>query len=289
MQQRPLRPEPQSCQNMDAVETKSAEAAPSPLPRFPWRRWLREPLLHFLLIGMALFLGYRALNPNPDAGAQSNRIELTENDLRQMSVAWLAQGRPAPTPEQMGHLVEQRVREEILYREALALGLDKGDTIVKRRLAQKMEFLAEDLSALREPTGSELKSWFQNNAERFALPPRISFRHLYFSPDRRGPQARTDSEQALGEIKNEPAGAPAAASLAELFHIPGRLRRSLARAASEPLRSEIRPGDLPAQARLLAGAGRVRLRLASGLDQLDHTKACARLRGNRGAGERRLD
>ena len=215
MQQRPLRPEPQSCQNMDAVETKSAEAAPSPLPRFPWRRWLREPLLHFLLIGMALFLGYRALNPNPDAGAQSNRIELTENDLRQMSVAWLAQGRPAPTPEQMGHLVEQRVREEILYREALALGLDKGDTIVKRRLAQKMEFLAEDLSALREPTGSELKSWFQNNAERFALPPRISFRHLYFSPDRRGPRARTDFEQALGEIKNEPAGAPAAASLAE--------------------------------------------------------------------------
>ena len=96
MQQRPLRPEPQSCQNMDAVETKSAEAAPSPLPQFPWRRWLREPLLHFLLIGMALFLGYRALNPNPDAGAQSNRIELTENDLRQMSVAWLARADRRP-------------------------------------------------------------------------------------------------------------------------------------------------------------------------------------------------
>jgi peptidyl-prolyl cis-trans isomerase C len=108
----------------------------------PWKHLLREPLLHFLLIGTALFVGYRVLNPNADAAAQSNRIELTQDDLLQMSVAWLAQGQPAPTPEQMRNLVEHRVREEILYREALALGLDKGDTIVRRRLAQKMEFLA---------------------------------------------------------------------------------------------------------------------------------------------------
>jgi hypothetical protein len=216
MQLRPPRPELEISQGADAVETTSAEAARSPKARVPWRRWLREPLVHFLLIGMALFVGYRALNPSPEAGVQSNRIELTEDDLRQMSVAWLAQGRPAPTPEQMGHLVEQKVREEILYREALALGLDKDDTIVKRRLAQKMEFLAEDLSALREPTGIELEAWFQNNSERFALPPRVSFRHLYFSPDRRGPQARTDSEQVLGTITHEPADTPTAA-LADPF------------------------------------------------------------------------
>ena len=80
----------------------------------------------------------------------------------------------------------RRVREEILYREALALGLDQGDAIVKRRLAQKMEFLAGDVSALRDPTADELRAWYANNAERFAEPGRRSFRHVYFSTDRRG-------------------------------------------------------------------------------------------------------
>jgi len=173
--------------------------------------------VQFLLIGTVLFLGYQALHPSPGAGAPSTRIELTADDLRQMSVAWLAQGRPAPTPEQMRSLVDMRVREEILYREALALGLDKGDTIVKRRLAQKMEFLFEDVSALREPTREELKAWFEKNADRFALPPRASFRHLYFSPDRRGARAREDAARALDTLRGKPARAQEGAALADPF------------------------------------------------------------------------
>jgi peptidyl-prolyl cis-trans isomerase C len=175
----------------------------------PWKQWLREPLVHFLLIGAALFVGYRLLNPSQEAPAQSNRIELTQDDLLQMSVAWLAQGRPAPTPEQMRNLVENKVREEILAREAVALGLDKDDTIVKRRLAQKMEFLAEDLSALPDPTSAELAAWFESNAERFALPPRVSFRHLYFSPDRRAARASDDAAHMLAKLAHEGADAPA--------------------------------------------------------------------------------
>jgi hypothetical protein len=171
------------------------------------RRWLGEPLVQFLLIGAVLFLGYQTLHPGPEAGPLSTRIELKEDDLRQISVAWLAQGRSAPTPEQMASLVDMRVREEILYREALALGLDKGDTIVKRRLAQKMEFLFEDVSALREPTREELTAWFEKNSDRFALSARTSFRHLYFSPDRRGPRAREDAERALDTLRGKPARA----------------------------------------------------------------------------------
>ena len=173
--------------------------------------------MQFLLIGAVLFLGYRTLHPGPEAGPLSPRIELTEDDLRQMSVAWLAQGRPAPTPEQMRSLVDMRVREEILYREALALGLDKGDTIVKRRLAQKMEFLFEDVSALREPTRDELKAWFEKSSGRFALPPRASFRHLYFSPDRRGARAREDAARALDTLRGKPATAQEGAELADPF------------------------------------------------------------------------
>jgi peptidyl-prolyl cis-trans isomerase C len=173
--------------------------------------------VQFLLIGTALFLGHRFLYPGPDAGAPSTRIELTDDDLRQMSVAWLAQGRPTPTPEQMRSLVDMRVREEILYREALALGLDKGDTIVKRRLAQKMEFLFEDVSALREPTREDLKAWFDKNSDRFALPVRASFRHLYFSPDHRGARAREDAARALDTLRGKPASAQEGAALADPF------------------------------------------------------------------------
>jgi parvulin-like peptidyl-prolyl isomerase len=181
------------------------------------KQWLREPLLHFLLIGAALFVVYRALNPSPQADAPSNLIKLTQDDLAQMSVAWLAQGRPAPTPEQMRNLVELRVREEILYREGLALGLDKGDTIIKRRLAQKMEFLAEDVSTLAEPTTEELRTWFEVNAQRFALAPRVSFRHLYFSSDRRGERAGEAAAQALQELIGKPSDWAGAAALADPF------------------------------------------------------------------------
>lgn len=181
------------------------------------RRWLREPLLHFLFAGVALFVVYRALNPESAERDASNQIVLTEDDLRQMTIAWLAQGRPPPTPEQMKSLVEAKVREEILFREALALGLDSNDTIVKRRLAQKMEFLAEDLSEIGDPAPHELKAWFEKNAERFAFAPRASFRHLYFSPDRRGAHARDDAARLLETLRGKPADWPIAAGLADPF------------------------------------------------------------------------
>jgi peptidyl-prolyl cis-trans isomerase C len=181
------------------------------------RRLLRDPLLQFLLIGLGLFGGYRLLNPTPDQREQPSRIELTADDLQQIRIAWLAQGRPAPNSAEMQNLVDARVREEILYREALALGLDKADTIVKRRMAQKMEFLFEDVAALREPTADELQTWFEKNAERFTLPARATFRHLYFSPDRRGVRAHDDAVRALGKLAGTSADSPDAAALADRF------------------------------------------------------------------------
>ena len=197
------------------------------------RRWLREPVVQFLAIGALLFAGNEVLQPNVDAGAPGSRIVLTDDDLRQLAAAWFAQGRTAPTQEQMRSLVDMRIREEILYREALALGLDRGDTIVKRRLAQKMEFLFEDVSALRQPTPEELKGWFERNADRFAVPPRASFRHLYFSPDRRGARAREDAAQALGALRGKPAGGRDGSALADPFmfqdHYPDRSFEELAK------------------------------------------------------------
>src|SRR5215510_14907754 len=97
-------------------------------------------------------------------------------------------------------LIEDQVREDILYREALALGLEQDDTIVKRRLAQKMDFLAEDVAALRDPRPEELTAWFESHPERFRQPPRASFRHLYFAFDQRQGRAQEDARHALAAL-----------------------------------------------------------------------------------------
>jgi peptidyl-prolyl cis-trans isomerase C len=166
-------------------------------------RWAREPLLHFLLIGSALFVIYHWFNPTAASSDTSRRIELTNDDIRQLEISWTAQWQRPPTPEEVRNLVEDKVRQEILYREGLALGLDRGDTIVKRRLAQKMEFLAEDVSALRDPSLDELKKWYAKNGSQFSLPSRITFRHLYFSPDKRGAHARDAAESALAKLADK--------------------------------------------------------------------------------------
>ncbi|HQR47736.1 MAG TPA: peptidylprolyl isomerase [Steroidobacteraceae bacterium] len=181
------------------------------------RRFLREPLVHFLLLGAALFGLYRYYGPTTDAGPSSKQIRFTLDDLGQMIAVFRSQWQREPTPQELSLLVEEKVQQEILYREAIAMGLDQDDEIVKRRMAQKMQFLAEDVATSREPTTDELQAWFAKNSQRFAMPPRISFRHLYFSPDRRGTRARDDAARALEQLAGKPEDAPLASTLADPF------------------------------------------------------------------------
>jgi hypothetical protein len=179
------------------------------------KRILREPLLHFLLLGALLFALDAWLYPR-DVRVQSHRIVLTQDDLRQLAVQWLAQGRALPTPKELQSLVDQRVSEEILFREALNLGLDKDDEIIKRRLAQKMDFLADDVAALQTPGEAQLRAWYLENSSRFEQPPRVSFHHLYFSSDR-GASAHEAAAAALVRIANKPATTSTAAAAADPF------------------------------------------------------------------------
>jgi peptidyl-prolyl cis-trans isomerase C len=181
------------------------------------RRLLREPLVHFLLIGAVLFGLYSFTNSGRPATAPSKEIRLSLDEIRQLTLLYQSQWRRLPTPQELERMVENKVQQEILYREALAMGLDKDDEIVKRRMAQKMQFLAEDVAAAREPTTAELKSWYEKNSAKFAQPPRLSFRHLYFSSDRRGARARDDAEQALPKLAGQPVDAKIAGSLADPF------------------------------------------------------------------------
>ena len=190
-------------------------------------KWLREPLVHFLVIGAALFAIYNFINRGHTSNT-SYRIRLTETDLNQLELFYMSQWHRAPTPQEFSRLVEDRVRDEVLYREALGMGLDKDDTIVKRRMAQKMEFLSENVANSHAPSPSELNSWYEKNKQRFAQPSQLTFRHIYFSPDRRGDQTAADATAALSKLANQPENARVASSLGDRFMLQDRYENSSA-------------------------------------------------------------
>jgi hypothetical protein len=131
------------------------------------KRLLREPLLHFLLLGGVLFAIFHCTQPARQAAPSAKEIRLSLDELSQLTLLFQSQWRRDPTPEEFSRMVEQKVQSEVLYREALAMGLDKNDEIVKRRMAQKMQFLAEDVAGAREPNTDELKAWHAKNSEKF--------------------------------------------------------------------------------------------------------------------------
>lgn len=164
--------------------------------------------MHFLVAGFALFALYALLHPERFAADTSRRIELSPTDVAGVELAFIARWERPPTSTELQGLLASEVRTEILSREAVALGLDKDDVIVKRRLAQKMEFLADDVSHLREPTRQELRAWFDVNKGEFALPSRITFRHVFFSTDQRGTGAEAAARGALSSASGHSDAAP---------------------------------------------------------------------------------
>lgn len=165
------------------------------------KRIFKEPLVHFLLLGALLFAAYGWLNRGAsDAGRNAAPpVRITASEVTWLQETWARQWQRKPTPEELRGLVTEFLKEELLAREARAMGLDQDDIIVRRRLAQKMEFLVQDTSRLAEPTEDDLRRFFAANTERFRTPARLSFTHLYFSPDRRK-DATADAEKTLAEL-----------------------------------------------------------------------------------------
>ncbi|MFC1664525.1 peptidyl-prolyl cis-trans isomerase [Pseudomonadota bacterium] len=161
--------------------------------------WLREPLLHFLLIGAALFLLYGLQNETIDD--DKNRIVVSKNDIDHLKILWKKKWQRLPTTQELKGLIEQQIREEVLYREALAMGLDQNDTIVRRRLAQKVEFISADLAAQVEPTEAQLMDHIKTNADKFEVPARVDFVQVFLSTDRRGENVENDAKRLLDELQ----------------------------------------------------------------------------------------
>lgn len=160
---------------------------------------LREPLVHFLAIGATLFTIY-AYWGQPDAEDQGKRITITAGEIEWLTDSWQKRWNRPPTALEREGFINQYVREMILYREAKAMGLDRNDSVIRRRLGQKLEFLSNDLITPQPPTEDELRSYFTDHMDRYQQPDLITFTHIFFDPDKRGNQTLKDAETAKAEL-----------------------------------------------------------------------------------------
>ena len=185
-------------------------------------RWLREPLVHFLAIGALLFLVF---SWRGGGGPSSNRIVITPGQIDSMVAGFTRTWQRPPTDQELKGLLDDYVREEMATREAMALGLDRDDTVIRRRLRQKLEFVAEDTFDAAPATEAELQAWLDAHPDAFKTDAQVAFRQVYLSPDRRGAAVDADARALLARLS---AAGPSAATdhVGDALMLPGDVSRS---------------------------------------------------------------
>ena len=163
------------------------------------RRLLREPLLHFLLVGAVLFVLYGVLNRGRSDAPRD--IVISEARVEAIAESFATVWMRPPTAAELKGLIDDYVAEEVYYREAIAMGLDQDDTVIRRRLRQKMEFISDGIADLAEPTDAQLQAYLEQNPGKFAQPAQLTFRQVYLSAERRGDRVRADAEKLLAELQ----------------------------------------------------------------------------------------
>tara|TARA_R110000868_G_scaffold107362_4_gene293794 strand:- start:22145 stop:23059 length:915 start_codon:yes stop_codon:yes gene_type:complete len=190
---------------MNEAEQVKAGASASPLLTF-LSKAIREPLVHFLVLGGLLFAAYGIINRDAPPPASTVLIDngVVADILQRYEAVWK---RP-PTPQEMRGLINSYIRDEVLYREGVAIGLDQDDPVVRRRIRQKMDVMAEEAGRADAPDDAAMQAYLDNNAARYMAPPVVSFEQVMFDPDRRGEATQTDVTEALAALQ---AGADQAA------------------------------------------------------------------------------
>jgi len=162
---------------------------------------LREPLVHFLLIGAALFIVFGLFND--PAGPGSERIVITPGQIDFLKANFTRTWQRPPTEKELQGLINSFVRDEIFYREALSLGLDRDDNVIRRRLKQKLEFMSDDLAEVATPSDEELRQFLQSHPESFRKEPQVAFRHIFLDITQRGKGAFAEADRVLAELADE--------------------------------------------------------------------------------------
>jgi hypothetical protein len=178
------------------------------------KKILYEPLLHFLLLGAAIFVAYSLVSKR--ISDEPGKIVISQGQIASILVGFTRTWQRPPTSEELEGLIRDRVREEVYCREALALGLDKDDIIIRRRLRQKMEFVTDDVVAQAQPTDDELSAYLQAHPDLFRMQRQCTFSHVYLNPEKHGENLARDSAQLLARL-NQAGGKADVSTLGDSF------------------------------------------------------------------------
>ncbi len=173
-------------------------------------RLFTEPLVQFLIIGACIYGAY-ALFGTPEEDFRDTTIIVDANRIDSFIGQWESRWNRPPTRQEIDGIIQQYVREDILYRQAVAMGLNEDDPITRRRMAQKLEFLTSDLAMMKQPAEGELEQYFQDNRTKYREPDQISFSQVFFDPDAREEATLDDAAEVLVQLRS--AGEPDAQTL----------------------------------------------------------------------------
>ena len=181
------------------------------------QKLLREPLMHFLALGALVFFLFHLTTDRGET--QDGKIVVTRGKVEQLVTGFSRTWQRLPTQEELDGLVEDSIREEVLYREALAMRLDKDDTIVRRRMRQKLEFLTEDTAAAAPSTDADLQGWLAKHPDKFRVEPTLAFSQVYLNATHAGDNASAAASKVLAQLDS--AGeSVAAAELGDTTMLP---------------------------------------------------------------------
>jgi hypothetical protein len=162
-----------------------------------FRRWIREPLVQFIAIGLVLYLIFAWRG---ETGPNSNHIVITQGQVDALAAGFVGVWQRPPSEQELKSLVDDFVREEIATREAMRIGLDRDDIVIRRRLRQKMEFLTEDISNASLPTDAELQNYLKQHPDKFRTEPAVAFRQVFLNPNQRATATAHDAKLLLARL-----------------------------------------------------------------------------------------
>ena len=167
------------------------------------KQLLREPLVHFLIVGAALVAASSFVSDSDIP--RDDQIVISAGQIEHLAARYARTWQRPPTLEELQGLIDEYVREEVAYREGMAIGLDRDDAIIRRRIRQKLDFIAVDIASLVDPTQKDLEDYLADHPDDFRVKPRFTFVQVFFDPGRRGDDLQADADRTLDKLNSSPA------------------------------------------------------------------------------------
>lgn len=200
-------------------------------------RLFKEPLIQFLFIGACIYGAY-ALFGTPEEDFRDTRVHVDARRINSFISEWESRWNRPPTRDEINGLIQSYIKEDVLYRQAVSMGLNEDDPITRRRMAQKLEFLTSDLASMVEPVEGEIERYFDENRELYQKPDLISFYQLFFNPDKREASTLDDAAQVLAQLQEQGEPGPETLQAGDRFMLPNEFMAETEMGVSRQLGKE---------------------------------------------------